>query len=82
MKTRFDVIKFITYHIVNGKGIKIYLDGDILRMESPKDKPYCIWHNETHPDVAAIIHDEQDSDLDFISEWASHPVEHQTFYYS
>lgn len=75
MKTRYDVIKFISYHIVNGRGIKIQLDGDILRLEIPKDEPYMIWHNETSHDVAAIIHEEQDSDLDFASEWAKQKVE-------
>lgn len=70
MKTRYDAIKFISYHITNGKGIKIYLDGCDLRLEFCKDKPYMIWHNETHNEVAAIINEEQDSDLDFASEWA------------
>lgn len=75
MKTRFDVIKFISYHITRGKGVKIQLDDCDLRLEMPKNKPYMIWHNETLHNVAAIINEEQDSHLDYISEWASNPVE-------
>ena len=70
MDTRFDTIKLISRHITNGKGIKIRIDECDLRLEMCKDKPYMIWHNETHRNVAAIINEENDSHLDFASEWA------------
>ena len=74
MKTRYDILKLISYHITNGRGIKINLDDSDLRLEMSKDKPYFIWHNETYNQVAAIIYEEQDSNLDYISEWASKSI--------
>jgi hypothetical protein len=75
MKNRFDVIRFISYHIVNGKGIKIELDECTLRLEMHPEKPYMIWHNETYNEVAAIINEEQDSYNDYASKWAKGKVE-------
>ena len=75
MKTRYDVIKFISYHITNGRGIKIELDGCTLRLEMKPDVPYMLWHNETRNEIAAIINEEQDSDKDFASHWAQSKVE-------
>lgn len=69
MRTRADIIRFISYHIINGKGVKIHLDGHDLRLQFT-DKPYMIWHDETDGTVAAIVHEEDLWDHDTFSTWA------------
>ena len=75
MKTRIDVLRFIIYHITNGKGITLQLDGSDIRLEMPKNKPYVICHDETFGRIAAVIYPIEDSRMDFVSEWASQNVE-------
>lgn len=74
MKTRFDVIRFITYHIVGGKGIKIQLDGHDLSMQYASGG-YAIWHDETDHTIAAIIHECDRAEKDTCSDWAKERVE-------
>ena len=74
MKTRIDALRFMSYSIVNGKGIKIYIDGYELRPSMRRDLPYVIWHNKTTNDIVAIIHEGGDNRSDFVSDWASQPL--------
>ena len=73
METRLDAIRFISYHITNGKGVKIHIDGCDLRLQIADG--YMIWHNETTKDIAAIIHDESECNLDVSSDWAKSELE-------
>lgn len=69
MKTRADIIRLISYHITNGKGVKIHLDGHDLRLQFT-DRPYMIWHDETDGTIAAIIYEEDLRNHDIFSAWA------------
>lgn len=73
MNTRAETIKFITYHIVNGRGIKIYVDGHTLRLQYT-NLGYVIWHDETDKNIAAIIHEEDSAHKDVYSEWAQSTI--------
>ena len=72
MKTRADVLKFISGHIIHGRGIKIQLDGEELRLQF--SGIHHIWHNDTDKCVVAVI-DIENFKVDMSNDWANEPVE-------
>lgn len=72
MKTRADVLQFISGHIVHGKGVKIQLDGEYLRLQL--SGIHHIWHNDRLQCVVAVINLESFT-IDMADEWAKQQVE-------
>lgn len=72
MKTRADVLKFISGHIVHGKGVKIQLDGEYLRLQM--SGIHYIWHNDRLKCVVAVINIESFT-VDMADDWAKSNVE-------
>lgn len=72
MKTRADVLKFISGRIIHGKGIKIHLDGEELRLQF--SGIHHIWHNDRDECVVALINIEN-LKIDMSNDWANEPVE-------
>lgn len=69
---RIDALKFISGHIIGGKGIKIQLDGETLRLQF--SGMHHIWHNDRDKRVVAVIDTEMFT-VDMSSEWAERPIE-------
>lgn len=72
MKTRSDVLKFISGHMIHGRGVKIQLDGEELRLQF--SGIHHIWHNDREGRVIAVINTETFT-TEMSNEWASEPVE-------
>jgi len=72
MKTRADVLKFISGHIINGRGIRIQLDGEELRLQF--SGIHHIWHNQKDMSVIAVINIETFT-IEMSNEWSNQPVE-------
>lgn len=72
MKTRIDVLKFISGHIIHGRGIKIQLDGEELRLQF--SGIHHIWHNDADKSVVAVINIEMFT-IEMSDEWSKQPVE-------
>jgi hypothetical protein len=72
MKTREDVLKFISGHIFTGRGIRIQLDGEELRLQF--SGIHHIWHNNEDASVVAVINIETYS-VEMSNDWAKMPVE-------
>lgn len=72
MKTRADVLKFISGHIIHGRNIKIQLDGEELRLQF--SGIHHIWHNDRLKCVVAIINLESFT-VDMADNWAKSKVE-------
>lgn len=74
--TRYQVLRLMTMCLVNGRSIKVMIDDHMLSYEWGGNRPYGIWHDETDGSIAAIIHEEDRSELDQMSEWAKGRVEY------
>lgn len=72
MKTRADVLKFISGHIIHGRGIKIQLDGEELRLQF--SGIHHIWHNDRDKSIVAVINTEEYI-IEMSTKWAKQPVE-------
>lgn len=72
MNTRADVLKFISSHIIHGKGVKIQLDGEYLRLQM--SGIHHIWHNDEYKCVVAVINVESLT-IDMADNWAQSNVE-------
>lgn len=72
MKTRADVLQFISGHIIHGKSIKIQLDGECLRLQM--SGIHHIWHNDRLKCVVAVINLESFT-IDMADDWAKSNVE-------
>ena len=72
MKTRTDVLRFISGHIVHGRGVQIQLDGEYLRLQL--SGIHHIWHNDRLKRVVAVINLELFT-IDMADEWAQGNVE-------
>ena len=72
MNTRADVLKFISSHIIHGKGVKIQLDGEYLRLQM--SGIHHIWHNDSYKCVFAVINVESLT-IDMADNWAQSNVE-------
>lgn len=73
MRTRIDVLKFISGHIVKGRGIKIQLDGKELRLQYSGVCHIWIDDHSDHP-IVAIINTETFT-VELSCEWANDKVE-------
>lgn len=72
MKTRADVLKFISGHIIHGRNIRIQLDGEELRLQF--SGIHHIWHSQKDASVIAIINVETFA-IEMSNEWANQSVE-------
>lgn len=72
MKTRADVLQFISGHIIHGKSVKIQLDGEYLRLQM--SGIHHIWHNDRLKCVVAVINLESFT-IDMADDWAKSDVE-------
>lgn len=72
MNTRADILKFISSHIIHGKGVEIQLDGECLRLQM--SGIHHIWHNDQYKCVVAVINVESLT-IDMADNWAQSNVE-------
>lgn len=76
MKTRVEVLKFISDHIVRGRGVKIQLDGEELRLQF--SGIHHVWHNDREGRIVAVINT-MEFTVEMSSIWAEQPVEFYDF---
>ena len=77
MKTRLDVLKFISGHLIQGRGIKIQLDDKELRLH--KTDIDHVWRNAHDNRIIAIINIEM-FEVQMADEWAKKPIEFYDLY--
>lgn len=69
---RIDALKFISGHIIHGRGVKIQLDGEELRLQF--SGIHHIWHNDRDGRVVAVI-DTETFTIEMSNDWAEQPIE-------
>lgn len=69
---RIDALKFISGHMIRGRGVKIQLDGEELRLQF--SGIHHIWHNDREGRVVAVINTETFT-IEMSSEWAEQRIE-------
>lgn len=74
--TRYELLRLITMYLTNGRNIRVNVDGHDIHLEWSDKRPYVIWHDRTDGSIAAIIYEEDQSELDQMSVWAEGKVEY------